>query len=77
MNLLYLDYVTIFLVKSPSQPWGFGSLVFWDDDVSSSYCFASLPHHLMGPIKAINGTEGHPISFAVEYILHKVWLCEG
>lgn len=76
MNLSYLDCVTergggpVFLVKTPSQPLGFGSLVFWDDDdVSSSYCFASLPRHLMGPIKVINGTEGHPISL-LRSILH-------
>jgi len=55
---------------APSLPRGFGLLAFWDENVSSSYCFASLPHHLMGPIKVINNDRGHTISLLWN-ILHR------
>lgn len=60
----------------PVKPLGSGSLVFWDEYVSSSYCFASLPQHLMGPIKVINRTEVGPVS-SLQNILQRDWACEG
>lgn len=60
----------------PVKPLGSGSLVFWDEYVSSSYCFASLPQHLMGPIKVINRTVVGPVS-SLQNILQRDWACEG
>lgn len=55
---------------SAKRFWITGLLGWWC--ASSSYCFASLPCCLMGPIKTINGTEGHPVS-SLWNILHRVW----